>query len=322
MKTESIAIKVILKIFVLLMASLITTTTMITAQEHRGNEAGGSHEDEHEKRIVVLSQNEISEFGIKLAQAGPGKLNNYAVVPGEVVVNGDRVAHIHPRFSGVVKEVRKRIGEMVTQGEILAIVESNEALKPYEVISHMDGVVIEKHIAVGEISSDDVSAFVIADLDTVWINLSLFQLHLPLVRVGQKVVVRADVGTASKAGEISYISPIVDEHTRTATARVVLDNMTGEWRPGLFVEGRIEVGTISVPLAVPKTALFKLGGIDVVFVQTQEGFESHPVEIGRTDEKSAEILSGLGVGMTYVSSGGFTIKAEFEKNAFGDEHGH
>ncbi len=65
-----------------------------------------------------------------------------------------------------------------------------------------------------------------------------------------------------------------------------------------------------------------MDGQTVVFVQTQEGFRPQPVEIGRTNHTSAEVLSGLSSGQKYVSEGGFVLKADLLKGAFGDEHGH
>jgi cobalt-zinc-cadmium efflux system membrane fusion protein len=291
-----------------------------------GNEGLTDHADEHDhdehQDVVHMSEAEMEEFGIEIDVAGPGRLNMEVAVPGEVVVNHDRLAHIAPRFPGIVTEVRKRVGDRVRKGEVLAIVESNEGLTSYEVTSFMTGTVIEKHMTLGEVHPEDTEAFVIADLDTVWVNLGIYQMHLQRVRVGQKVVVSAGQGVPEADGVISYLSPSVDEHTRTATARVVLSNRAGWWRPGLFVEGRITVGESEAAILVPKSALQTLDGQTIVFIQENESFSPHPVEIGRVSETWAEILAGLVPGQKYVSKGGFVLKAELLKGAFGDEHGH
>ncbi len=56
-------------------------------------------------------------------------------------------------------------------------------------------------------------------------------------------------------GKIIYISPLIDETTRTATARVVLPNPKGIWKPGLFVNGLIITDEFNAKVAVPKTAI-------------------------------------------------------------------
>jgi cobalt-zinc-cadmium efflux system membrane fusion protein len=90
----------------------------------------------------------------------------------------------------------------------------------------------------------------------------------------------------------------------------------------MFVTGRVLVESTEVPVAVPPTALHTINEETVVFVQTDEGFKPQPVELGRAGETHVEILSGLSPGEPYVSRGGFTLKAELGKEAFGDGHAH
>lgn len=278
--------------------------------------------DEHESEFVQLTPAEMQEFGVVLDTAGSGTIRNEVIVPGEVAVNGDRIAHIVPRFRGVVTEVRKRIGDRVNTGDILAVVESNEGLTPYNVTALMDGTVIDKEINVGEVHRGDSPAFIIADLDTVWVNLSIYQMHLGDVRIGQSAAITADHGRHYENGTISYVSPVVDEHTRTSTARVVLDNRRGHWRPGLLVEGRIAAESYEASIVVPKSAIFHMEDVEVIFVLTPEGFLAQPVQIGRTNHSNAEIVDGLTAGQVYVAAGGFTIKAEMQKGSFGSGHAH
>lgn len=277
-------------------------------------------EEEHTRGAVRLSAAEMLEFGVETGIAGPGKLVLEVEVPGEIALNGNRLAHIVPRFPGVVREVRKSVGDDVEAGDVLAIVESNEGLTPYELKSLISGTIIAKHIAVGEAHQGDVEAFLIADLDSVWANLSVFQNDMSQIAVGQRVTIRTERGGTTAAGVIAYISPVVDEHTRTATARVPLPNLLGEWRPGLFIDGRITVQEPLIHVLVPQTALQILDGGTCVFVQTPEGFIPRPIELGRGNEEAAEVVRGLSPGETYVTKGGFTLKAEMSKSEF--EEGH
>ncbi|MFQ5652881.1 MAG: efflux RND transporter periplasmic adaptor subunit, partial [bacterium] len=240
----------------------------------------------------------------------------------EIVIEPDRLAHIVPRFPGIVKEVRKHIGDRVKKGQVLAIIESNESLAPYEVKSLIAGTVTDKHLSLGEVITDDSHAFTITDLSSVWANLSVYQKDLPYVKIGQKVVISAGPDMPETNGTISYISPLLDEATRTAIARVVLSNPDGHWRPGLFVAGHVETGAVQADVVVPKTALETIDEQTVVFVKTQEGYEPHPVSLGRSSNTHVEILSGLSAGQRYVTKGGFTLKAELAKSSFESGHAH
>lgn len=277
------------------------------------------HDDE---KVVRLTDEELSEFDIGVETAEPGILHVHVTLPGEVRVNEERLAHIVPRFPGVAKEVRKRLGGSVNEGEVLAVMESNESLAPYEIKSLIKGTVIEKHITLGEVLTDEDDAFVVADLGSVWVDLSVYQKDIPYVKKGQRVTITAGHGIPEAIGEISYVGPVVDEHTRTGLARVVLPNPERHWRPGFFVTGVVDVKEMQVPLLIPKTALQTVEGETCVFVLTGEGFEPHPVRIGGKNETHVEIIGGLKAGQHYAARGAFTLKAELSKGAFGDGHAH
>ena len=85
---------------------------------------------------------------------------------------------------------------------------------------------------------------------------------------------------------------------------------------------KVAVGNDLLDIVVPKTALQSFEGNTVVFVRTDAGFVPKPVEIGRQNEASVEILSGLIEGQAYVTKGSFTLKAQLSKGAFGDGHNH
>jgi cobalt-zinc-cadmium efflux system membrane fusion protein len=278
--------------------------------------------DHHPDAVVRLSAAVLDEFGIEIADAGPGRIERSVHLPGEVHPNGDRLAHIVPRFAGIVTEVRKHIGDRVGKGDVLAVVESDESLAPYELKTLIDGTVIAKHVTQGEAVSRDHEAFVIADLQTVWVDLSVYQRDLARVRVGQAVHISPGEGREGAKGTISYVTPVVDVRSRTATARVVLPNPEGLWRPGMFVVGQVVVDAVEVAVAVPRTALETLDEKTVVFVESGDGLRARPVRLGRAGTTQVEVLSGLEPGERYVRRGGFTLKAELSKGVFGDGHAH
>jgi len=184
------------------------------------------------------------------------------------------------------------------------------------------GTVVEKHISLGEVVGDDSDLFLIADLSTVWVNLSVYQKDLPYVARGQKVHLSAGHGLGTASGTISYISPVLSASTRTALARIALPNPEGKWRPGLFVNADIAVGSIEVPVLVPKGAVLLLQGETVVFVETDEGFKPELVKTGRSNKTHIEVLSGLSKGRRYAASGAFSLKAHIITSGLDAHAGH
>ena len=286
--------------------------------DHDGHEGNDDHDDEGGIR---LEPEVMQEFGITVETAASGVLDIYTVLPGEVQVNRDHLAHIAPRYPGLVIDVKKNIGDQAKRGEVLAVIEGNESLVSYELKSLVNGTIIEKHITLGESLKEDDIVYVVADLNTVWIDLTVYQKDISMIRVGQKVVVSGGEHTSESEGTISYISPTVDEHTRTSLARVVLPNPNGHWRPGMFIEGTIRLSTIEASVAVPRSAIITVEDRPSVFVMGDNGFVPREVEIGVSDENHAEILKGLEPGERYAARNILPLKAEL--NRAGLEHaGH
>ncbi len=192
----------------------------------------------------------------------------------------------------------------------------------YEMKAPFSGNVIEKNITLGSVLKDDTVAFVIADMSSIWVNISVYQKDMATIRKGQAVIVSAGNNIPDAKGAISYISPVTGQETRTAIARVVLPNPKGLLRPGLFVTAKLAVDEVSVPVLIPKTALDTEGSKAEVFVQTEEGFKTQAVTLGKSSDTHIEIVSGLQQGRKYVAKGGFTLKAQMSKGAFGDGHNH
>ncbi|MDP3940308.1 MAG: efflux RND transporter periplasmic adaptor subunit [Deltaproteobacteria bacterium] len=282
---------------------------------------GEEQGDHATEKAIKLSPEVMREFGIELETAGPGIIEKVVSLPGEVRPNQDRLAHIAPRFAGIAREVRARIGDAVKAGQVLAIIES-ESLSPYPLKTLIDGLVIEKHLTLGEPVSSEQAAFVVADLRDLWVDISVYQKDLPFVRVGSAAEISAGPGLQKTRGKISYVSPIVNEATRTAIARVVLPNPEGTWLPGLFVTARVIAERMEVPVAVPETAIEHIEGKPVVFVQESDGFVAREVELRRRGQGSVEVASGLSAGERYAARGGFTIKAEMSRESFSGDHGH
>ena len=192
----------------------------------------------------------------------------------------------------------------------------------YELRAPADGVIIGQHAVHGELLDLQTRAFTIADLSQVWVNLTLYQKELPLVHQGQMVHIAARFDPTGAEGVIDWISPTLEESTRSATARVVLDNRSRRWRPGMFVDGNVVLSRAAAPIVVPRVALQTVENQTVLFVQEGDAFVPRPVEIGRSDDDQVEIVSGLRAGERYVKTNAFTLKAHLAKGAFGEGHSH
>ena len=182
-----------------------------------------------------------------------------------------------------------------------------------------DGLIVDKHIALGESVGAETRVFTVSDLSTVWAEVVVPAKDLEIVRVGTPAILRSTASEAVATGKVSFVSALIGEQTRSARARVVLKNPQLAWRPGLFVNVDIVTGSAEVPVAVEKEALQNVGGSQIVYRKVDEGFAVQPVTVGRSDGRMVEILTGLKAGQEYAAAGSFTIKAEQGKGEAGHE---
>jgi cobalt-zinc-cadmium efflux system membrane fusion protein len=280
-----------------------TTKTVATEKSEKEEHSDG----------VAMSDAKVAAAEIELAKAAPAVLHDSLLLNGMVQANQESLVQITPRFPGVVREVRKRIGDRVEKGDVVAIVESNQSLTPYELKAALAGTIIDRQTTLGEYVSEQKPAFVIADLSTVWVDFSVYRRDLGRVRVGDPILIDPADGGPKIEAKISYVSPVGSSETQSALARAVVPNAERRLRPGLFATGRLTLSAKKVAVAVKSSALQTLENRMVVFVRDGEKFEARDVEIGERDSDFVEVTFGVLEGDTYAATNSFIVKAEMAK---------
>jgi len=197
--------------------------------------------------------------------------------------------------------------------------ESLDQTSTFELKSPIAGTVLDRQLTIGERADESRCAFLIANLSSVWCNLRIYANHLEDVKTGQRV--RIVVGNREKSVDavLSWISPVVDERTRSAIGRAVLENTNNELRPGLFAAASVILDETKVAIAVPVEAIQTIDGKPSVFVnedpEKDGDFVAIPVLTGISDDHMIEIKAGLTVGARVVVRNSFTLKAEAGKGS-------
>ena len=194
------------------------------------------------------------------------------------------------------------------------------ALGRYELRAPFDGMVVEKHISLGESVGEAVNVFTISDLSTVWAEISVAANNLNLVRIGEPVTIRSSAFDQTASGTVSYVGSLIGAQTRTATARVTLTNPQRVWRPGLFVNVELVASEADAPVTVSAEAVQTVEDKPTVFLKVPGGFLPQHVQTGRSDGKRIEIVGGLKPGAAYAASGSFVIKSQQGKSAATHTH--
>lgn len=281
-------------------------------------EQGHGHEEKADS--VEMSDAKVAAAGIELLKAGPGVLRDSLVLNGILQPNQEALVQVTPRFSGVVREIRKRVGDQVEKGELLAKIESNQSLTVYEMRAPIAGTIIDRQISLGEFASEQKPSFTVADISTVWVDLSVFRRDLPRVKVGDTVVIDVGDGGPSIEVKLSYISPVGNADTQSALARATLPNDQARLKPGLFVTARLILSAKQAGVVIKNSAIQSVDNRNVVFVRSGNKFETRDVELGARDPEQVEVLFGVADGESYAGRNSFVVKAEIGKGAAAHEH--
>ncbi|HEY0342328.1 MAG TPA: efflux RND transporter periplasmic adaptor subunit [Steroidobacteraceae bacterium] len=229
-----------------------------------------------------------------------------------------RHAHIRARFSGPVQAVHVRVGDRAKAGQLLAVIESNASLSPYNVTAPFAGTILDVAVGTGDLAADQ-PLFELADLSSLWVDVHLFGGDAQHITPGLPVQITRLSDGAQTSTKLDRILPGTATASQSTVARATIQNADGRWRPGTAVRARVTVSERKVALLVPTSALQTFANTTVVFTRSGEIYTARPVRIGARDADNAEVLEGLKPGEEVVVAQSYLIKSDLEKASAADE---
>ena len=275
------------------------------------------HYENHEGRTQIPAAM-AKNAGIGTEIAGPASLRETLALTGRVRTDPDRMSRVRARFPGVIKALRRTLGDVVKAGDTLAIIQSNESLENYTQRAPIGGQIVVRNAQIGEVTGEE-PLFVIADLSQVWVELDVFGRDLLRVRPQQAVEIETFDGYRAQ-GLIDWVSPLAAHASQSVSARVRLPNPDGALRPGQFAQGQVTVAEHPVALAVRQSAIQRFRDFQVVFARFGDTYEVRMLELGRRNRDWVEVLGGLEPGTEYVTGNSYLIKADIEKSGASHDH--
>ena len=179
------------------------------------------------------------------------------------------------------------------------------------VVATLDGVVVERKLAQGQVVQPADTLFVVADLSHVWAEAQVPEQQVAQVVTGQTVTIDVPaLGNEKLVGTLVFVGKTIDPATRTVLVRTDLDNRDGRLKPAMLVSMLIEAKTLD-RLVVPASAVVRENDEDHVFVAEGEGaFRLVKVKLGAEQAGRRVVLSGLKGEEKIVINGAFHLNNE------------
>lgn len=317
----------------------------VAAAESGGHE-GHDHGEEAHVDEVTLTRDAIDRYGIKIETASLYRLGPSFVAPARVAFNAEAIAHVGSTLPGRVVELAVRLGDVVTKGDLLLVVESpqlGEAQSDYlqkliaaqtttatvdlaknaldraqrlydenrgialdevqkregefkvaqaslrtaestavaaenklhvlgmtqetvaaikasgevnprfPIVAPISGEVVEREVTLGElVNPEREKLLVLANVEILWVLADVPEAHLPELAQGAKAWINAgSLDPHQHEGQISYVAPMIDPHTRTVSVRVAVECEDRSLKPGMFVQVEIASTTVTIQILPP-----------------------------------------------------------------------
>lgn len=264
-------------------------------------------------RSVIEAESAFQEAEVAVASAKQALANLGFAVPNDIDAKEPKQIADETRFLGIPGDLVDQMSDGTTTANLIPV------RAPYS------GVVMKSELVAGEVVDSSKTLFVVADPSRLWLNLAVRSEDARYVSVGLPVEFQADGASVRAAGKVQWISPTVNEQTRTLYVRVALDDAEGRLRDNTFGTGRIVLRREPSAVVVPREAIQSTPDASFVFVRDKNYFDENSpkvfhvrqVRIGARDDRYVEILAGALPGEVVVAKGSNVLLAQLLKSNLG-----
>jgi Cu(I)/Ag(I) efflux system membrane fusion protein len=264
----------------------------------------------------------------------PGRIEElYINFTGEYINKGDRVASIYsPQLVSAQKELlevakdkernpslynaarNKLLNWEITEEQINQIESSKKVMNEIDIVSKVDGYVINKMIEIGSHVQQGSTMFKLADLSKVWIMFDAYESDVASIKVGDEVLFTVEALPGKNfTAKITFVDPVLNPQSRTVSVRAEANNSDLALKPNMLAQGDIksDVRDSGEQILVPKSAVLWTGERSVVYVKkpntAQPTFEFREVVLGQRVGDQYIVKSGVSEGEEVVTNGTFKI---------------
>lgn len=270
----------------------------------------------------------------------PGRIEKlYVTFTGEQVTKGQKLADLYvPELitaqrelleasklvdvsPGLLTAARNKLRYWkVPEATITRIEKEGTIQETFTVLADESGIVTNKMVAVGDYVRQGEPLFALVNLSKVWVLFEAYEDDLAHLKLGDRIEFTTPaIPNRSFNARITFVDPVINPRTRTASLRTEVDNQQRLLKPEMLVYGNLlQTVSASTALMIPKSAVLWTGPRSVVYVKMQDAevpsFQYREVEIGEAAGGFYPVISGLASGEEVVTYGGFAIDAAAQLN--------
>jgi membrane fusion protein, copper/silver efflux system len=224
--------------------------------------------------------------------------------------NDYKLALDHP--GPTLDQTKQRLEQYGLVWEQIQTIPTRQPEDPYfGILATLTGTIVKSYVSEGQYVKEGEKLFEIADFNKMWFVFPAYEQDLPLIELGQVVTLRMKPPIKAR---VSFINPMLDETTRSAKVRVVIENPERPIKNNTFAEGIVEIETPEM-LTVPRSAVLCPGAAPRVYVEKESGvYAPRSVKLGRSGDDAWEVLDGLKEGERVVVSGNMLIDGQSQLN--------
>ncbi len=180
---------------------------------------------------------------------------------------------------------------------------SQKKLRDAVVRAPVAGSIAERFVQAGEYIQANTPVATIVQMNPLKLRTAIQERYAGLITPDQGVefVVEA-FPSRTFVGKVAYVSPAVDQVTRTFAVEAIVDNADRRLKPGFFTKGTVKTRIDERVVAAPEEAISTLAGVSTVYVIEDGKARQQQVVLGVRQAKLVEITSGLTGNETLAAS--------------------
>jgi membrane fusion protein, multidrug efflux system len=156
------------------------------------------------------------------------------------------------------------------------------------------GAISERTVQRGEYIRENTQIATIVRMNPLKFRTAVQEKYANMIHPNQPVQFSVEAFPQQTfAGRIAFISPAVDQASRTFAAEVLVDNPARKLKPGFFAQGHVNIGRDQGVIAVPEETISNLAGVSSVFVVKDGTVRQQTIEVGQKVNNLVEVLRGL-----------------------------